>query len=116
MTTYAVPTRSVLPTQRATSSSPSGTELLAHLGPDGDAGRSRQSVAEAVRASRHGDIVIVQADAVERPTASLTAFLAAAGQAALLRGARFQVTPADAPVARELRLQGLYPTGSPLRG
>jgi len=118
MTTYAE-TTSLLPTQRsrtAGTGSNSVTVLRARLGADGDAGSSRQSVAEAVRASRHGDVVVVQADAVVRPTPSLTAFLVAAGQAAHLRGARLQVTPADAPVVRELESQGLYPAVSPLRG
>jgi hypothetical protein len=111
MSLAAVPDVCRVPLAR-TSSLPNergaGRTVHARLSADGDAGCSRQSVAEAVRASRAGDLVVVDAAEVVEPSVELAAFLVAATAATELRGASLRIQPHDGEVVRQLEREGLY--------
>ncbi|RZS86866.1 hypothetical protein EV189_2282 [Motilibacter rhizosphaerae] len=81
--------------------------VLVTMGPDGDLSVERQRVAEAVRTSRAGDVIVLDTAAVQGPSVSLAFFLHSAIEAALLRGARLEVLPEGGQVRERLETEGI---------
>ncbi|NHC12819.1 hypothetical protein [Motilibacter deserti] len=104
---------SVLPTPRpvVTTSAPS---IVTHpplqvrrrvvlLGPDGDGPLVRQRIAEAVRMTESGSVVVIDSDGLTEVSPDLVDFLRFADGAVQRRGGTLAVEPADGTVARQLR-------------
>ena len=107
---------SVLPTPRptVTTTQPS---IISHpplqvrrvvvlLGPDGDGPLVRQRIAEAVRATESGSVVVIDANGFGEAAPELIDFLRFADGATQRRGGTLSIEPAGGAVARQLRDAG----------
>ena len=76
------------------------------LGPDGDGPLVRQRIAEAVRATESGSVVVIDANGFGEANPDLIDFLRFADGATHRRGGTLSIEPSTGPVARQLRDAG----------
>ena len=72
------------------------------IGPSGDGPLVRQRIAEAVRMTESGSVVVIDSDGLTEVAPDLVDFLRFADGAVQRRGGTLSVEPADGPVARAL--------------
>ncbi|NHC45224.1 hypothetical protein [Motilibacter aurantiacus] len=76
------------------------------IGPDGDGPLVRQRIAEAVRVTESGSVVVIDASDLEHAPADLVDFLRFADGAVQRRGGTLSIEPADGLMAQQLRAAG----------